>query len=62
MRWLSATISALIRESGAASESTKEAMSLLAVRQRSLVACSGDSGPSVMATSVAPFLRARSLT
>ena len=46
---------------GAAKESTKEDMSLLAIRQVSAVACSGESGPSVMAISEAPRERANSI-
>ena len=45
---------ALMSESGAAKESTNEAMSLLAIRQTSAVECKGESGPSVMAMSDAP--------
>ena len=50
----SATISALISDSGATNESTKEAMSLRAVRHRSETSPRGESGVSVMESTRAP--------
>ena len=60
--WLSAclrcspsvTSRALIRLSGAASESTNDAISVRAVSDKSAISASGDIGPSVIATTCAP--------
>ena len=44
---------------GAARESTKEAMSVQALRHTSLTSCRGDMGPSVMEITCAPQERAK---
>lgn len=53
-RWLTATSRAFTRDSGATRESTKEAMSLRAMREYREMGARGEVSPSVMAMVVAP--------
>ena len=56
-----ATISALMTDSGATSESTKDAISLFASRRKFAVSYRGDISLSVIAITVAPWSRANSM-